>query len=256
MKYLNKITSKLIKHPLKINTFKAILGNEDTFYKNIDLEIDFLISNGYPLTFKDDKIYLKTAITPIEQQVFCIVDIETTLSNIQKGQVLEIGAIKYQNGKIIDSYQSLVNTNEISQYVQKLTNINLDMVRNAPSLKTVMEEFKIFLEDDVFVAHDIKFDYNFLSNTMKQFNLGELYNRRLCTIDLAKRVISTNKYGLKHLKKILNINNNLHHRAYDDALSTSIILQKCFDDMPKDIKTTEDLIKFSKSDNLKVIKND
>jgi len=255
MNYLDKITSRLIKHPLKINTFKTMLGNADTFYQNVDLEIELLISNGYPFQFEDDKVYLKTAITPIEQQTFCIVDIETTSSNIKTGQVLEIGAIKYKNGEIIDSYQSLINTREISQYVQDLTGITLSMVKNAPSLKTTMEEFKIFLEDDVFVAHAISFDYKFISNTMEKLNLGKLCNRKLCTIDLAKRVIENDKYGLEYLRTLLNINIGSHHRAYDDAQSTSIILQKCFDDMPKDIKTTEDLIKFSKSDNLKVIKN-
>ncbi len=256
MQYLDKITHRLTKSALKINTFKAMIGNADTFFDNVDLEIELLISNGYPIEFKGDKVYLKTSTLPLEKQTFCIVDIETTSGKASTGQIIEIGAIKFRDGKIIDKYESLVNAREISEHVQNLTGITLDTVKYAPSLKNVIEEFKIFLEDDVFVAHAISFDYKFISQTMEQFNLGQLCNRKLCTIDLSKRVIINDKYGLQYLRELLKINIGSHHRAYDDALSTSIVLEKCFTDMPRDIKTAEDLILYSKSDNLKVIKKE
>jgi DNA polymerase III alpha subunit (gram-positive type) len=56
------------------------------------------------------------------------------------------------------------------------------------------------------VAHAISFDYKFISATMEQFDLGKLCNRKLCTIDLAKRSFSNDKYGLEYLRKLLNIN--------------------------------------------------
>ena len=254
MQYLDKITHKLIKSPLKLSTLKSMLGNANTFFNDVDLEIELLISNGYPIEFRDDRVYLKTATLPLSEQTFCIVDIETTAGKASVGQIIEIGAIKYKNGQIIDKYESLVHTKNISEHVQNLTGITPEMVKYASSLKNVIEEFKIFLEDDVFVAHAISFDYKFISATMEQFDLGKLCNRKLCTIDLAKRSFSNDKYGLEYLRKLLNINIGSHHRAYDDAHSTTIILQKCFDEMPKYIKTAEDLIKYSKSDNLKVIK--
>ncbi len=253
MSYLDKITHKLIKSPLKINTFKAMLGNANTFFNDVDLEIELLLANGFPLEFKDDKVYLKTAHTNLSEQTFCIVDIETTSGKASTGQIIEIGAIKYKNGEIIDKYESLVNANYISVHVQNLTGITLDMVKNSPSLQSVMEEFKIFLEDDVFVAHAISFDYKFISQTMEQFDLGKLSNRKICSIDLSKRVIVNDKYGLQYLRELLKIDVGNHHRAYDDAHSTLIVLQKCFDDMPRYIQTSEDLIQYSKSDNLKVI---
>ncbi|VAY86852.1 DEDDh 3'-5' exonuclease domain of the epsilon subunit of DNA polymerase III [hydrothermal vent metagenome] len=253
MKYLDKLTTRLIKSPLKIKTFRSIIGNFDTFFNDIDLEIELLISNGYPIEFKNDIVYLKTATTPIEKQTFCIVDIETTSSKASVGQIIEIGAIKYRDGEIIDTYKSFVNTYAISQYIEQLTGITIDMVQDAPLLREVIEEFKIFLGDDVFVAHAISFDYKFISDTMEQFDLGKLCNRKLCTIDLAKRTIANDKYGLKYLKELLNIEIGNHHRAYDDAYSTSIILQNCFNSIPN-IKTAEELIAYSKSDNLKVIK--
>jgi DNA polymerase-3 subunit epsilon len=256
MSYLNKITHKLKKSPLKLTTFRSVLGNYDRFYNDIDLEIELLISNGFPLEIKDDIVYLKTNHTQIKDQTFCIVDIETTAGKVKDGQIIEIGAIKYQNGQIIDSYSSLINGVNIPPKVQELTSITEEMLKDAPLLKTVLEEFKIFLEDDIFVAHDISFDYRFISDSLELFDLGKLQNRKLCTIDLAKRVIPTTRYGLQYLKELLHIDIKDHHRAYSDALSSQIILKYCIDHLPLDIATAEELIDFSKSNNICQIKNE
>ncbi len=121
------------------------------------------------------------------------------------------------------------------------------MLEDAPVIKTVLEEFKLFLEDDVFVAHDIKFDYNFISNSLEKYDLGKLENRKLCTIDLARRTIKAERYGLGYLKESLKIDIDNHHRAYSDALSTTYILEKAFENLDEKVKTVEDLIHFSKS---------
>ena len=121
------------------------------------------------------------------------------------------------------------------------------MLEDAPVLKTVLEEFKLFLEDDVFVAHDIKFDYNFISSSLQKYDLGKLENRKLCTIDLARRTIKAQRYGLGYLKETLNIDVDNHHRAYSDALSTTYLLEKSIKCLDKNIKTVEDLIDFSKN---------
>ena len=252
MKYLDKLTNKLNKSPLKLSTFKSILGNSECFYNNLDLEIELLMANGFPIEIKEDVVYLKTTHTDIKDQVFCVVDIETTAGNAKAGQIIEIGAVKYKNGQVIDKYESLVNAREVSSHIQQITGITPAMLVYAPSLRSVLEEFKIFLEDDIFVAHAISFDYKFVSDSFEQFDLGKMFNRKICTIDLAKRVIKSERYGLKFLKELLEIDIDNHHRAYSDALSSTIILEKCLQGLSKDIKTSEDLIKFSKSDNLKV----
>lgn len=223
---------------------------DDSFFESSSLELELLISNGFPLDFIEDKVFLKTARTHIKNQTFCIVDIETNGSDTTKGQIIELGAVKYKNGKIIDKYDSLVYAKTIPPYIQEVTNITPLMLADAPVLDKVLEEFKIFLEDDVFVAHDIKFDYKFVSDSFEKYDLGKLENRKLCTIDLSKRTIAAKRYGLDFLKDLLNIDIKNHHRAYSDALSTSYLLQKSFDLLPAFIQTAEDLIEFSKSDNI------
>ena len=246
MNYLDKLINCLNKHPLTIIQFNNILKKSDTFFENIELEKELLISNGLPLHFSDDYVMLKTSENLLKDQTFCIVDIETTAGNAKAGQIIEIGAVRYKNGQIIEKYESLVNTREIPKVIQELTGITPDMTHDAPNLRTVLEEFKIFLEDDLFVAHAIAFDYKFISDSFKKFDLGELCNRRICTIELSKKVINCERYGLKYLKEHLNINIENHHRAFSDALSTHKILEICLERLPENIITTEDLIQFSK----------
>jgi len=202
-----------------------------------------------PLEFDKNKIYLKTNKTSINEQCFCIVDIETNGSSIKKGsQIIEIGAVKYKNGELIDNFQSLVYAKDIPSYIQEVTNITPLMLEDAPVLEAVLKEFKLFLEDDVFVAHDIKFDYNYISDSLEKYDLGKLQNRKLCSIDLAKRTIDSPRYGLGFLKEELDIELENHHRAYDDALATTQVFEKSLKNICKDkITNVEKLISFSKN---------
>ncbi len=256
MKYKNKsnllikLIERLKKESILFDDFlNELEKNQDRFFDNPELEFELLLSNGLPLEIENDKVFLKTTKTLISEQTFCIVDIETNGGHVNKGhQIIEIGAVKYKAGQIIDKYESLVYAKTIPEYIQNVTNITPKMLENAPILKNVLEEFKLFLEDDVFVAHDIKFDYNFISNSLEKYDLGKLENRKLCTIDLARRTLKANRYGLSFLKKTLNIDIDNHHRAYSDALSTTYILEKSFSALDnKKIVTVEDLIKFSKN---------
>ena len=246
MNYLNKLVNSLKKSPLTITEFNNILEKNDTFFDNVELEKELLLSNGLPLLFTEDKVSLKTTTTKIEDQTFCIVDIETNAGNAKAGQIIEIGAIKFKNNQIIEQYESLVNVREIPRKIQELTGITPEMTHNAPNIQTVLEEFKIFLEDDIFVAHAISFDYKFISDSMKIYNIGELCNRKLCTIDLSEKLIETERYGLKYLKEHLNIDDENHHRAFSDAYSTAMVLQECIKLKPSDIVYSEELINFSK----------
>ena len=250
--FLDTVVSKLKKSDIAFDDFLLLLEqNEEKFFDNTELEMELLISNGFPVDIVEDKVVLTTKNTLIKDQIFCIVDIESNGNNVKNGQIIELGAVKYKNGEIIDKYESLVYAKDIPKYIQEVTSITPDMLEDAPVLKVVLEEFKLFLEDDVFVAHNINFDYKFVSDSFEKFDLGKLQNRSLCTIDLARRTIVAKRYGLDFLKELLNIDIDNHHRAYSDALSTFYILEKSINSLNDDILTTEDLIKFSKSDNLK-----
>lgn len=250
---LQNILARLQKEPILYTEFLELLEKAtDTMYDNAQLEFELLLSNGLPLDFEGDFVVLRTMKKTIQEQSFCIVDIETNGSNAKKGfQIIELGAVKYENGKIVDKFESLVYAKEIPPYVQEVTKINPKMLEMAPRLENVLIDFKNFLGDDVFLAHDIKFDYTFISDSFEKYNLGKLLNRKICTIDLAKRTIKAEKYGLSSLKEVLNINVDNHHRAYYDALTTAIVFEECLNNIDySSIKSVEQLIDFSKSDNI------
>jgi len=247
---LSNILDNLLKNSIDYGEFLSLLEKaSDTFFDTPELEFELLLANGLPLEFDEDKIYLKTNKTSISEQCFCIVDIETNGASVKKGnQIIEIGAIKYKNGEILDKFQSLVYAKEIPPFIQEVTNITPSMLENAPNLESVLREFKLFLEDDVFVAHDIKFDYNYVSESLEKYDLGRLENRKICSIDLAKRTIDSPRYGLGFLIETLDIKLENHHRAFDDALATVQVFEKSLETLDKEkITSVEKLISFSKS---------
>ncbi len=213
---------------------------------DVDLDIETLNFYGLPVAEDEKEVYLKTQKNCYKDEVYCIVDIETNGNSPVKNQIIEIGAIKYKNGDILDRFESYVYADYIPQAIVRLTNIEQSDLADAPSLKKVLYDFKLFLNDCVFVAHNAKFDFSFISTSLKTVGLDELLNRKLCTVDLARKTINAQKHGLAHLRDFLDIQTGEHHRAYADALSAARVLDECFKNIPEEVYTTEELINFSK----------
>lgn len=197
------------------------------------------------LKTKNGKISLATRFRPFKEQIFCAVDIETSGNNIQKGQIIEIGATKFQNEIELERFKTFVKCDLVPNEITELTGICADDLKDAPNLKEVLEKFRLFLKDAVFIAHNVNFDYNFINDSFKKFDMGILLNSKICTINLSRRTIPSQKYGLSSLKEILNIN-SIHHRALSDALAAKDIFIECTKRLPWTIETTQDLINFSK----------
>lgn len=192
------------------------------------------------------RIVPKCKFNALLDEIFCIVDIETSGGLKNGGQIIEIGAVKMQNFSIIDRFETLVYCDFVPENISALTKIYQSDLLKAPNLKTALEMFKIFLKDHIFVAHNVRFDYNFISFSLNSIGLGILLNPKLCTIDLARRTIPSQKYGLESLKELLNIKNE-HHRAMNDAIAATQILKHALLVLPNSVKSTYDLINFSKT---------
>lgn len=243
--YLSLIT-RLRTAPLEKEEFFHILANKSGLFGNPEEEYEYLKACGMPLIEEDGHVFFSTLNTSIHDQVFTIVDIETSGSKPGNSQIIEIGALKLHNGKIIDNFESLIYCSNIPEYITKITNIKTEDVVDAPKMDKVLAEFRLFLDDTVFVAHNVNFDYSFISHMMKDHHLGILANRKLCTIDLARKTIESERYGLDHLTHHLGIEVLMRHRAYADALAASKVLLESFQNLPEEIKTVEELIHFSK----------
>lgn len=211
------------------------------------LSLELLNAQGLNLLLKNNLYYLASAYTSVGDTLFCIVDVETNGSKPSRDQIIEIGAVKLQNGVIIDTFDSLVYTTDISKQIQEITGISIQQTLKAPALAKVMHEFRLFLGDAVFVGHDAKFDYNFVSAMMERVGLEPLFNRSLCTIDVAERTIESERYGLAYLNEQLELYREAtHHRALSDAMTTTKLLKRTLPLIPKTIQTCEELISFSK----------
>ena len=154
MSKLDKLAYKL-KRPMEKVRFFGLLQTLFGMFEDPELLYQTLLARGFPLREKGKKIELKTATTPLPEQEFVIVDIETNGSKPYNSQVIEIGAIKSRGGRIIDRFESFIYAKEIPEYITKLTGIEAKDLKQAPSQKEVLLRFKEFLGDAVFVAHNV-----------------------------------------------------------------------------------------------------
>ncbi len=214
---------------------------------DLDLSLELWHSQGLEIVKHHGNFFFATRFTPIRDAEFCIVDIETNGSKIDKHQIIEIGAVKVKNGEIIDRYESLVFCKEINKHITEITGITAEDTKDAPDLKSVMYDFKTFLGDTIFIAHDVKFDYRFISLSMQKVGLAPILNRSLCSLFLAERTVESYRYALSYLNRYLNLHPDAeHHRAMSDVLTTYELFKLSLKSLNKDVKTVEDIIKFSK----------
>ncbi len=237
-----KSVSRLATRGLPLEVLKSQID------ESIDVFLELSRAQGINIIKRQGYFYFETKYIKLENAEFCIVDIETNGSHIQRHQIIEIAALKIKNGKIIDSFESFVKVKEINPIITELTGIRAEDTANAPQLLEVMKAFKLFLADAIFVAHDVKFDYTFISNSMLKVGLEPLLNRSLCTLALAERTIECYRYALSYLNDTFMLNQNpKHHRAMSDVMTTYGLFLLILKSIKENLNNVEDLIKFSKS---------
>ncbi|MBO7288898.1 MAG: PolC-type DNA polymerase III [Clostridia bacterium] len=161
---------------------------------------------------------------------FVVFDVETTGFSAENDSIIEIGAVKVKDMKITDSFSAFVNPGRhIPERIVELTGIDDDMVKDAPSIDTVIKEFCEFIGDADLVAHNAKFDTSFIRNAMSRNGLNYSYSS-IDTVELARALsLDVKNYKLNTLAAYFKINLENHHRACDDARATGEILIKLFE---------------------------
>lgn len=152
---------------------------------------------------------------------FAIIDIETTGGSYNTSKITEIAIIVYQNGKIIEEFESLINPEcNIPPEITRITGITNDMVRDAPKFYQIAKKILDVTHDSIFVAHNVNFDYSFIREEYR--SLGYSFSRkRLCTVQLSRRYYpGLRSYSLGNLIRHFNIEVKDRHRAMEDAKAT------------------------------------
>ena len=160
---------------------------------------------------------------------YVVVDIETTGFSPISNKIIEIAALKVNEGKIVDRFQKLVNPEErINYYITNLTGITNEMVRDADTINEVINEFKDFLGDNIIVGHNVNFDINFLYDNMYNANGKYLTNNFVDTMYVSKKVIpGLGSYKLESITNYLNVSYEGAHRALNDCIFT----YECYEKM-------------------------
>ncbi|MBN2806012.1 MAG: 3'-5' exonuclease [Prolixibacteraceae bacterium] len=162
--------------------------------------------------------------------VYAVIDIETTGGSLQTGKITEIAIYLFNGESITDSFVSLINPEcNIPAFITNLTGISNEMVANAPKFYEIARKIVEITANQIFVAHNASFDYQFIRKEFK--DLGFDFKRKtLCTVQMSRRYLPNHRsYSLGKLCADLGIEINGRHRAAGDALATVSLLKRILD---------------------------
>lgn len=199
---------------------------EDTRFNDIRLD-NGLVSNAKSYPIK--KI-------PREYVSF---DIETTGLNPNTDRIIEYGAVKYKDGKEIDSFSCFVNPQcHIPEEATRVNHITDDMVKNASGYVMALYEFLDFCQNSTLVGHNIdEFDIPFIKEEAKRAARSVLTDKGKALFDIKNSSFDTlsftgkvfyKRMKLTVLSNYLNINQNNAHRALDDARTAALCLEEVY----------------------------
>ena len=213
-------------------------------YHSVSPEDDFKVIYGVEAYLVDD---LKEIITNSKNQSlddsYVVFDLETTGFSPNTCKIIEIGAVKVENGTITERFSEFVNPQvPIPFKIEELTGIRDDMVMGAETIEEILPRFMEFCEGCVMIAHNAEFDMSFIRKNCMDLDIS-------CdhtvgdTVAMARILLpALHRFKLDTVAKALKISLENHHRAVDDAECTAHIFVK-FIEMLKErhIETLNDL---------------
>lgn len=164
---------------------------------------------------------------PLSTTDFVVMDVEATGAELLPCRIIEIGAYRVSDGKIVAKFETLLNPGTpISRFIKSLTGISDEMVSSAPVFADIADDWLDFAGDSVLVAHNAPFDLRVLDHEIGRTFPGQrMRNTSLCTITLARHLIpDLGRYRLDSVAGHFGIEIKPRHRAASDALATAKIL--------------------------------
>ncbi len=165
---------------------------------------------------------VKNVCPYLQGKTFVVFDLETTGLDYQTNAITEIGAIKIVDGKIVETFSTLVNPKqEISEEITKLTKITNAMVKDKHTIEDIIGDFYKFCDHSILVGHNIDFDFKFVYKAGREN--GYLFNhKQVDTLFLARQQLrSLKNHKLGTVADYLGVKLENAHRAVNDALATA-----------------------------------
>lgn len=162
------------------------------------------------------------------------VDVETTGLSPTMNRVIEIGIVLVEDGRVVDTLDSLVNPQEpLSPFIQSLTGISPQDLEQADSFFYLCERVHALLDGAVFVAHNAPFDYGFIRQELKRESIP-FESPTLCTARLSRKMYPNyRKHDLSSIIERFGLACKRRHRAYDDARVLWDFYRKMQSDFPE-----------------------
>ncbi|MDE5548740.1 MAG: 3'-5' exonuclease, partial [Clostridia bacterium] len=163
---------------------------------------------------------------------FVVFDIETTGLNTETDEIIEIGAVKLEYGKIVEYYDTLIDPNrEIPPDASKVNHIYDEDVKNSPYLEDVLGFFMDYIKGYKLIAHNGNgFDFKILRRDCQRYNLP-FDNELIDSLTEARKILKRERsHSLESLCRHYNIVNKNAHRAYEDSEATAKVFVKLMDD--------------------------
>ena len=199
--------------------FEEVKAPGDKLRRNQLTTIDNLKNVGFTVHIAAVKWFVDP------NRIYSVVDIETTGGLKGGNRITEIGIVKVQHGKVIDTWTSLVNPERhIPGFITSLTGISDSMVYNAPVFANIVKPLLDKLAGSIFVAHNVNFDYGFIKKECEM--AGHFFKMpKMCTVVESRKAFKGLKsYSLGNLSAHFDLNLTSHHRALADATATAELL--------------------------------
>ena len=159
---------------------------------------------------------------------YVVLDIETTGFNPKEHEIIELSAIRVENGQIKEEFSQLVKPiGYLSGYISNLTGITLDMLKDSPSIKEVILDFKNFCSNSIVIGHNINFDLSFINTQMIQNYDMPFTNDYIDTLKIARKFLPSlpgKKLGI--IAAHFGFNTDGMHRGLKDCIVTNMCYQK------------------------------
>lgn len=165
---------------------------------------------------------------PWPEATFIIFDTETTGKYPLDAQLCELAAVKWENGRVVDQFQTLIKpTHLIPPEVINIHHITNEMLVDAPAVGEKIGKFHQLLSSGIPVAHHVPFDLGFIAPEFEKARLGLPSGPVLCTSLLSRAVITESpNHRMATLVQVLGLDGGQAHRALDDTMACMGLLFK------------------------------
>jgi len=149
---------------------------------------------------------------------YVMLDLETTGGSPVADRIIEIAAVRVEEGREVARWSTLVNPGRwVSPFITSLTGIDHAMVHDAPRFEAVAPRLLELLDGAVLVAHNVRFDHGFLKNEFQRMEI-DLRVRLMCTVRLSRKLYPQHEgHGLDAIVRRHGLHNAARHRAMGDV---------------------------------------